>query len=206
MTTLLILTGPQGSGNHLFSKLFALDKNVNGWADLNKTYWIGHDKEPFSNLWRDTDLISDYDWSSHEYHVTSISCPYIDNGVVSWPDYQKFIKKVQGLGITVKIGIIGRDQNILKWQETRVRGSATYTDFFRFVTDLLNYEHAFLSQELAYLYGPMYLAQLSKQLEFPIDYNNVEIGNILKENANEKYLKSIDSHWLDAEVKKASRY
>ena len=45
-SNLLIVTGPQGSGNHLFAKLFNLHPDVYG---LNMTrYWQGHDTEPFN--------------------------------------------------------------------------------------------------------------------------------------------------------------
>lgn len=204
MTTLLILTGPQGSGNHLFSKIFALDKQVNGWSELNKTYWIGHDQEPFVNMWKNSDLVEKYNWQSHEYHVTSISCPFKDNGKTTWPNYTKFIKAVEKQGIKVKIGIIGRDQNILAYQENRLRGSVTYYDFFRFLPELLKYESVFLSQELLYLYERAYLQQISKQLDFPIDYGNSLISEILKDDANKKYLQPVESNWLDPLIIKAS--
>ena len=50
-SNLLIITGPQGSGNHLFSKLFNLHPDVYGW-DMEK-YWVGHHTEPFSEYWTD---------------------------------------------------------------------------------------------------------------------------------------------------------
>ena len=31
MAKILIITGPQGSGNHLYSKIFAMHPLVNGW-------------------------------------------------------------------------------------------------------------------------------------------------------------------------------
>lgn len=204
MTTLLIITGPQGSGNHLFSKIFALHPEVNGWKDLNKTYWIGHDKEPFADLWHDPNLVEQYSWSSHEYHVTSISCPYRYHGEDAWPRYREFISKVKSLGIDVKVAIIGRDKNILKYQETRIRNRVTYLDFFRFIDDLVEYDPVFLSQELVYLYDKIYLRQISKQLNFPIDYDNVTINDILKEDANKKYLSPVEFNWLDPLIKSAS--
>ena len=32
---LLIITGPQGSGNHLVSRLFSLHDDVGGWKELS---------------------------------------------------------------------------------------------------------------------------------------------------------------------------
>lgn len=204
MTTLLILTGPQGSGNHLFSKLFALHPDVNGWKALNELYWIGHDREPFVKYWKHPENIKYYDWASHEYHVTSISCPYKDNGDDSVPDYQQFIKEVIKLGITVKIAVIGRDVNVLEYQEQRLRDRVTYTEFLNQLTSIEMYDPVFISQELVYLYKQTYLKQLSKQLDFPIDYENPSVDWILNENSNRKYFKPADSTWLDPLVKQAS--
>ena len=69
---LLILTGPQGSGNHLWSKVFSKHPFVNGWR--MKQYWEGHHHEPFSAWWDDASLIED---TGHRYNFTSISCPYV---------------------------------------------------------------------------------------------------------------------------------
>jgi hypothetical protein len=53
MKTILILTGPQGSGNHMWSKIFALHPQVRGWQALLDQYWIGHDQEPWAQYWQD---------------------------------------------------------------------------------------------------------------------------------------------------------
>jgi len=201
MTTLLIITGPQGSGNHLFSKIFALHPAVNGWKDLNETYWIGHDEEPFSELWHDLSLIKKYDWTTHQYHVTSISCPYRYHGADAWPQYREFISEVKSLGIDVKIGIIGRDKNILKFQEERLRGRQTYNDFLLEVPNLVKQGGVFLSQELLYLYKDDYVRQLEHTLNFPIKFN----PEIVKDNANTKYFNPIENNWLDSYIHLASK-
>ena len=48
---LLILTGPQGSGNHLFAKIFSSHESVRGW-DMEHDEWEGHHVERFSLYWR----------------------------------------------------------------------------------------------------------------------------------------------------------
>ena len=49
MKTLAILTGPQGSGNHLWSKIFSLHEDVFGWKSLLDNYWEAHRySEPFA--------------------------------------------------------------------------------------------------------------------------------------------------------------
>jgi len=200
MMTLLIITGPQGSGNHLFSKIFAEHPDVNGWAELRDTYWVGHDQEPFADMWRDHKLVKLYPWHTSQYHVTSISCPYRDNGDDTWPAYQQFISAVQEVGVEVKLAIIGRDQNILAYQEQRLRDRVTYTEFLTRLPDLTQYNPVFLSQELAYLYKEDYLRQVSAMLDFPIAYN----ASILASDANAKYMQPIDGNWLDPLIKQAS--
>jgi hypothetical protein len=201
MTQLLILTGPQGSGNHLFSKIFAQHPDVNSWTALNDAVWVGHDQEPFAAMWKDPSLAQTYNWASHKYHVTSISCPYRDHGVDAWPQYENFIQSVQKQGIDVQVAVIGRDQNILAYQEQRLRNRITYTDFLQQLPLLQKYNPVFLSQELAYLYRDAYLQQVSQQLDIPIQYND----NIFEENANSKYLQPVESNWLDPYIKHASK-
>ena len=201
MTQLLILTGPQGSGNHLFSKIFAQHPDVNSWTALNDAVWVGHDQEPFADLWRNPTLASSYNWEPHKYHVTSISCPYRDNGADAWPQYEKFIQAVIGQGIKIKVAVIGRDQNILAFQEQRLRNRVTYTDFLQYLPILEKYNPVFLSQELAYLYRNSYLQQISQQLDIPILYN----AEIFSENANAKYLQPVESNWLDPYIRHASK-
>ena len=75
--TLLIITGPQGSGNHLFSKIFSYHKDVFGWNALYKNKWVGHDKEVFQPYWLQPKKLKDFDWTQSKYFVTSISCPFI---------------------------------------------------------------------------------------------------------------------------------
>jgi hypothetical protein len=201
MTTLLIITGPQGSGNHLFSKIFALSKEVQGWSALNDQYWIGHDQEPFAECWHRPELLDAVDWQ-HNYYVTSISCPYVYRGETMIPDYNKFISRCP---VQVKLAIIGRDQTILEYQQSRVRGRATRHEFLKIVNDLMLYDPIFISQELLYLYGTNYIKSIGQQLNFPVSQDITVINEILKEDANKKYIKPVLTHWLDDEVKQASR-
>jgi hypothetical protein len=204
MKTMLIITGPQGSGNHLFSKIFALHKEVYGWKELLNDYWIAHDFEPFAQCWNLPHALRQIDWSSMDYYVTSISCPYANNGVVTIPDYKKFIDTLTELKINVKLAIIGRDQNILKLQQERVRDRYSYPDFEKQLDYLNELDPIFLSTELLYLYKDKYLRSLSKQLDFPIAYNDDRINEILKTDTNSKYFKSIERTELDKLVRTVS--
>jgi hypothetical protein len=76
MAKMLILTGPQGAGNHLWSKVLSLHPKVYGWKTLLENYWEAHRfAEPFAQHWRDHTLLKSFDWSQSEYYFTSISLP-----------------------------------------------------------------------------------------------------------------------------------
>ena len=198
---LLIITGPQGSGNHLFSKIFALSSEVQGWSALNEQYWIGHDQEPFAEYWHKPELLDTFNWT-HDYYVTSISCPYVYYGETLIPEYNNFISRCP---VPVKLAIIGRDQTILEYQQSRVRGKQTKHELLSIVDNLMQYDPVFISQELLYLYGANYIKSLGQQLGIPVSQDTTAINEILKEDANKKYIEPVIAHWLDEEVKQASR-
>jgi hypothetical protein len=203
MARLLIITGPQGSGNHVFSKCLAVHEDVYGWKSLLNTYWEGHHHEPFAKYWNDPELLHEFDWTQKEHYVTSISCPFVKNKEPHIPTYEKFIE-VASKYCEVSVAIIGRDVNILQYQQQRVRKKHTTPmalDAFKW---LLNTENcSFLSLELLYLYKQSYLEQLSNELDWPIAFWDPEIDAILSHDANEKYIKDVHEYWLDFEVDRA---
>ena len=207
MRRLLILTGPQGSGNHLFSKIFALHQDVYGWKTLLNTYWEGHHHEPFAKHWQNPELLRDFDWDQSDYYVTSVSCPYFKDGVPHIPDYMEFIETCYDLVDYVSVAVIGRDSNILEYQQERVRGAHTTPLFLDRVEDFLEagVDINFVSQELLYLYRSVYLEKLSLELDFPIAHWDPDVEEILKQDANRKYIKRAHEYWLDHEVAKAVR-
>jgi len=67
---MLILTGPQGAGNHLWSKIFSLHPEVYGWKTLLDNYWEAHRfAEPFAQHWKDHSLLSTFDWTQSDYYL-----------------------------------------------------------------------------------------------------------------------------------------
>ena len=92
MTRLLIITGPQGSGNHVFSKCLAVHEDVFGWKSLLNTYWEGHHHEPFADAWEDPELLHEFDWDQSDYFVTSVSTPYFKNKEATIPSFERFNK------------------------------------------------------------------------------------------------------------------
>ena len=198
MKKLLLITGPQGSGNHMFSKLLALHPEVWGWKDLNKTYWIGHDQEPFNAFWHNSDLWRTTDFGSYRYAFASISVPYVQNGQTVVPDFKSFINGATSNGWHVEVAVIGRDINILEAQQQRLRKRVTLPDMLEILDrELSNYNIHYISHELVCLYKQRYLKMLSQHLQFPIDYNNPEVENILQDNANAKYIRFVENSKLD---------
>jgi len=209
MKRLLIITGPQGSGNHMWSKVLAHSPSVQGWQNLTKEYWISHKDEPMNHIWQDPTLFTTTEFPYDNY-VTSISNPYTRLGpkeINGWaiPRYDEFIQNAQQAGFNVKLAILGRDQNILEYQQTRVRGKYSTPLFLKEMSTLMKYNPVFLSNELLHLYGIEYLNQMSKLLDFPIEIDDATLKDILKENANKKYLKPVDDYWLDEVMYKMAR-
>lgn len=203
MKTLLILTGPQGAGNHLWSKIFALHPRVLGWRALLDEYWIGHDQEPWAHYWLNPGELRHAPWTAADWHVTSISVPYMNNGEATVPDFKAFVSGVQNLGYRVRLAVLGRDRNILQHQETRVRGSVTLDQAVEEYSKFA--QPAFLSYELLHLYGHQYLQKLERELEFPIAWDSRRIHEILQEDANSKYFAAVGTQPLDAVTRHASR-
>ena len=198
MAKMLILVGPQGAGNHLWSKIFSLHPEVYGWKTLLENYWEAHRfAEPFAQHWRDHSLLKSFDWSQSEYYFTSISLPLgiVDHDInpIWMPDLQGFAATVLGCGIEVEIAVVGRDQTILTNQQTRIRTQPTLPMFLEQLPKIWN--PTFLSYELLYLYRQDYLKSL--KLNIPIVWNDPRVNQILEDDANAKYIHSIDHNPLD---------
>ena len=198
---LLILTGPQGSGNHLFAKIFSSYKSVYGWK-MKHNEWQGHHDEPFSLYWRRPELLTDtiVNWYK-QYYITSISCPYFYNKKPTIPNYKKFIKYASRI-FDIQICIIGRDKNILAKQQKRVRSKHTTPTAIKNFKHLYKYNPIFISQELFCLYGIDYCNSISKLLNFPIDIKKVK--ELLKYNANKPYITNIKKGLFDKDAHRTS--
>ena len=203
MPKLIILTGPQGSGNHLFSKILALNPEVYGWSDLLDEYWIGHDKEPFAECWHQPSLLNKFNWNSSPVFATSISCPYAYNGEYVNPNYQEFIECASQY-CNVKVVLISRDQNILELQQDRVRNKITLHQYLDNVNYLSTLNPVFASQEALYLYGIVYVNWLEQQIGLPNTTDTEAVNAILEVDANAKYITQTKNHWLDKIAQEAS--
>ena len=189
----------------MWSKIFAVNPDVYGWQALNKEYWIGHDQEPFAECWADPEKLDKFDWSQSDYYVTSTSIPYMNNGEPTIPDVYYFGIKLQAMGFNVRIGIIGRDRNVLGMQEQRVRGEPTFEKALNEIRRLDGFPTVFLSYELLQLYGRQYLEQVESDLKWPMNLDSPVIDEIIKEDTNKKYFQPVEHHWVDDLAKHTSR-
>lgn len=198
MKNMLILIGPQGAGNHLWSKIFSLHPDVFGWKTLLDNYWEAHRfSEPFAKYWKHPELLSEFDWEQNDYYFTSISCPLgivgsTENPIYK-PDVIKFANAVKSFGIKVEFAVVGRDKNILNYQQTRIRSRPTLDIFLEQLAKIENPK--FLSYELLYLYKADYLRSLS--FNIPVSYESPQINQILSEDPNAKYVHNIEYNPLD---------
>ncbi len=180
----------------MFSKIFASSSQIGGWKELLDTYWLGHHTEPFATTWAGIKNLEYRDFDGFDYWVTSISIPFIKNGELEIPDISGFRQQAESLGLETCVGVISRDINILKYQQTRVRGTPTLNTFLDQLATLGDV--TFLSHESVTLYGKHYLDKICDQIGFP----HCEIPEM--GNANEKYVKYVENYDLDIDVHNAT--
>jgi hypothetical protein len=203
MKKLLIITGPQGSGNHLFSRILSTHPNVGGWKSLLDKYWVPSDEEPFAEYWVYPERLSAEQFDGQEYWLANVSCPFFYDGQRYVPKILEVAKQARGFGIDVKIAIITRDKNINAEQQLRVRKEITTPiaqDYYYNHLLTSDFPIHFLSNEALFLHREHYLRYVERTLSFPIDYNNPNIFKFLDQDPNAKYVNYVDEYWLDQEV------
>lgn len=200
---LLIITGPQGSGNHIFSRVFSLHEDVCGWEDLLNHYWVPSDQEPFARYWVEPSVIESDVFDINKFHLANVSVPFFFDGKRYVPKILEVAQRVKSFGIDVEIAIVVRDRNINELQQQRVRKTVTMPIAQGYYyTELLDSEFPvhFLDTEALFLHREHYLKWISKTLDFPIAHDNSDVFKYLTEDPNKKYVKYVDEYWLDKEV------
>lgn len=200
---LLIITGPQGSGNHLFSRLLSLHPDVSGWEELKDKYWVPSDQEPFAEFWVNPELLSRKKFSGCQYHLANVSCPFMYDGTRYVPKILEVAERARSFGIKVQIAIIVRDQNINAEQQRRVRGEVTTPIAQNYYYNILlksKFPVHFLDHEAFFLHKEHYLKWVSKILDFPIELDSGKINKFIDQDANHKYVKYVEEYWLDEQV------
>lgn len=200
---LLIITGPQGSGNHLFSRLLSLHPEVQGWEELKEKYWVPSDQEPFADYWVDPDKLHADQFAGFTYHLANVSCPFMHDGVRYVPKILEVAKIASSFGVQVQIAIIVRDQNINAEQQKRVRGEVTTPfaqDYYYNTLLKSNFPVHFLDHEAFFLHKEHYLKWVGQVLNFPVELDTEKINRFIDKDANHKYVKYVKEYWLDEQV------
>ena len=200
MKKLLIVTGPQGSGNHLFSRILSLHPEVSGWEQLLDQYWVPSDQEPFAEFWVDPSRLTPDFFQDSDCFLANVSCPFFFDGVRHVPKILEVAQRARSFGLYVQIAIVVRDQNINQLQQLRVRKEHTTPmaqDYY--YNTLLTSEIPvhFLDHEAFFLHREHYINWIGKVLDFPVETNPEKLGRFITEDANHKYVKYLDEHWLD---------
>ena len=207
MKKLLIVTGPQGSGNHLFSRLLSLHPAVNGWEELLDKYWVPSDQEPFAEYWVYPERLTADAFEGKDYFFANVSCPFFYDGTRRIPKILEVAKLAKSFGVEVEIAIVVRDQNINREQQLRVRKEHTTPiaqDYYYNTLLPSEFPVHYIDHEAFFLHTTHYLKWLSRILNFPIAYDDPDLMKFITEDANHKYIKYIDHHWLDKEILRGS--
>ena len=203
MKKLLIITGPQGSGNHLFSRVLSTHPKVGGWKQLLDEYWVPSDLEPFAEYWVYPERLTAEQFEGKDYWLANVSVPFVYDGVRQTPKILEMASQAHKLGIDVTIAIIVRDQNIQAEQQLRVRKEVTLPIAQEYYYNQLltsDFPVHFLDNEAFFLHKQHYLKWASNLLQFPVDYDNPDILKFITDDPNRKYVKHVDEYWLDEQV------
>ena len=206
---LLIVTGPQGSGNHLFSRILSQHPDVKGWEDLKNEYWVPSDIEPFIEYWRDPEKLTAETFANDRYFLANVSCPVYVDGNRMFPKIREVADRAKELGVRVTIAIIVRDKNINTVQQQRLmQGYASLPEaqdyYYNNILDS-GHEVHFVDHEAFFLHGKHYLRWLSNILDFPIAWDSDKIYDFVTTDANHKYVTAIETHWLDDHIRAGRR-
>lgn len=203
---LLIITGPQGSGNHIFSRVFSMHPAVRGWEQLKDQYWVPSDQEPFAEYWVNPERLTAEVFEGADYFLANVSVPFFYDGVRQTPHIREVADRARSFGIDVSIAIVVRDATINLVQQQRVGGAVTLPqaqEYYR--KHLLYSEHKiyFLDHEALFLWGEYYVNSMAHDMQFPVDTDRCL--TLLDHNPNRKYVTPVDDHWLDAEIRAGRR-
>jgi len=197
MKKLLIVTGPQGSGNHLFARLFSMHPNVVGWESLHDNYWVPSDEEPFARYWVYPEELK---FPEGNFFCANVSVPFFYDGVRQTPKIKEVAYEAIKQGVQPIIAVIVRDRNINELQQVRVGGECTLDIATEYYKDIACH---FIDHEAFFLYKEKYIEYLGRLLEFPVIKEGID--NFISVDANHKYVFPCKKHWLDDEIRKGRK-
>ena len=193
----ILLTGPQGSGNHLFARLFSMHPNVVGWESLHDNYWVPSDEEPFARYWVHPEELK---FPEGNFFCANVSVPFFYDGVRQTPKIKEVAYEAIKQGVQPIIAVIVRDRNINELQQVRVGGECTLDIATEYYKDIACH---FIDHEAFFLYKEKYIEYLGRLLEFPVIKEGID--NFISVDANHKYVFPCKKHWLDDEIRKGRK-
>lgn len=199
---LLITTGPQGSGNHLFARLLSLHPDVVGWEKLKENYWVPSDEEPFARYWVYPEELQ---FPEGKFFLANVSVPFFYDGIRQVPKILEVCEQAKKLGVEPVVAIITRDQNINSLQQKRVGGEVTLPTALNYYDHIIasGVEYHFIDHEAFFLHRENYIKYLGRLLKFPVTVEG--INTFIDKDANHKYIKDIDHHWLDDVIREGRK-
>ena len=196
---LLITTGPQGSGNHLFARIFSQHPEVIGWEKLKDNYWVPSDEEPFAKYWVYPELL---EFPEGDFFLANVSVPFFYDGVRQVPKILEVCHQAMHLGYEPTVALIVRDQNINAAQQKRVGGELTLPTAIGYYKSILADPYInthFLSHEAFFMWKEEYIKYIGHQLKFPVTTEGID--QFITGDANGKYVSPVENHWLDETVR-----
>ena len=197
MKKLLIVCGPQGSGNHLFARLLSAHPSVKGWDSLKDNYWVPSDEEPFAKYWVHPEQLV---FPPGKFFCANVSVPFFYDGVRQVPKIKEVARKAISLGVQPIIALIVRDRNINELQQKRVGGEVTMDTALEYFKDITCH---FIDHEAFFLWKEKYIEYLGRILEFPVTTENID--NFITVDANHKYVFPVQEHWLDKSIREGRK-
>jgi len=196
---LLITTGPQGSGNHLFARVLSQHPEVVGWEKLKDNYWVPSDEEPFARYWV---YPEELEFPEGDFFLANVSVPFFYDGVRQVPKILEVCHQAMHLGYEPVVAIIVRDQNINAVQQKRVGGEVTLPTAMGYYKSILEDPYIdthFLSHEAFFMWKDEYIKYIGHQLKFPVTTEGID--QFITGDANGKYVSPVEDHWLDETIR-----
>jgi hypothetical protein len=168
---------------------------------------VPSDQETFAEYWVYPERLTADMFEDKDYFFANVSCPFFYDSVRRIPKILEVAERAKSFGVEVEIAIVVRDQNINKEQQLRVRKEHTTPMAQNYYYNTLlpsEFPVHFIDHEAFFLHTVHYLKWLSKILAFPIAYDDPNIMNFISGDANHKYIKYIEHHWLDEEILRGS--
>jgi hypothetical protein len=132
--------------------------------------------------------------------MANVSCPFFFNGTRYVPKILEVAQRAQSFGVDVSIAIVVRDQNINQLQQLRVRKEHTTPiaqDYYYNQLMPSGLPVHFLDHEAFFLHREHYVRWIGQVIGFPVETDPEKLMKFISEDANHKYVKYVDNHWLD---------